>query len=421
MAGRSQRVAHQVMGAALAAWYRTLGRTGDLVPWIYEWNASRHLRRLREQHASWARRDAAEGSWSAAEARRWSQNGEDGLIAELTTRVGAPGRWFVEIGASDGGENCTRALAEAGWSGAWVEADPGRAALARSLGLDQVEIIEARAERATVSALLDAHGVPAEPDVLVVDIDGDDRGVLEAVLAHRRPRVLVLEYNAAYPPPASWSLPERAATGWDGTDRFGASLQALVDTAVGYELVVCDRTGVNACFVRTDLAGLLDLPDSPRAAYRPAAFSRHPFGHVRSRAAVAAPATLTLEDAALLTVTEPRLEGPSVVAPGGVVGVSVNVRNGSATPLSSGSPGGFALVLRWVDADAPPAPDAVRTPLAHPVPAGRSRRQVLWLEAPGSPGHHRLRVTGVVEGVAWLEFLDGDGRVADLEVTVSPG
>ena len=416
-----RRLVHRAMGASLSVWFRTLERLGDRVPAVYEWDARRQLRRLHDARARWSQRDAAEHSWSSAEARRWSQNGEDGLIEALLDRVGAPSRWFVEIGASDGGENCTRALAESGWSGAWIEADPGRAELARSLGFEHVEVIEARALRTSVSALLDAHGVPAEPDLLVVDIDGDDRGVLEAVLEHRRPRLLVLEYNAAYPPPASWSLPERAATGWDGTDRFGASLQALVDTAVGYDLVLCERSGVNAFFLRHDLTGSIDLPVSPRAAYRPAAYSRHPFGHVRSRTAAAAPAPITLDDAVSVTVAGPRLEGPAVVAPGEVVGVSVEVSNHSAVPLSSGWPGGFSLVLRWMDDDAPPAPDAPRTPLAHPVPARRTRRQVLWMEAPGSPGRHRLRVTGVVEGIAWLEFLDGDGRVADLEVTVAPG
>ena len=59
-----------------------------------------------------------------AESKQWSQNGEDGLLAELVRRVGQEEReerTFVEIGAADGSENCTRALAEIGWHGVWVE------------------------------------------------------------------------------------------------------------------------------------------------------------------------------------------------------------------------------------------------------------------------------------------------------------
>jgi hypothetical protein len=404
---------------ALTVEHRLLGGVGDRIPSLAEWEARRQLRRLRADRERWAVRDAEPGSWASFEGRRFSQNGEDGLIAALVDRIGAPGRWFVEIGAADGGENCTRALAEDGWSGIWFEGDPSRAALARSLGLDRVRVVEAMVHRGNATELLDAHQVPVEPDVVVVDIDGDDRGVLAAVLEHRRPRVLVVEYNAAYPPPAAWALPERAATGWDGTDRFGASLQALVDTAREHELVLCDRAGVNALFVRKDLAAGLDLPRSPGDAFRMAGHSRHPFGHVRSRAAVAAPDTIGLGDAAAITLVDGRLEGPSSVAPGGVVGLSLMVRNDGTVTLRSGRPGGFSLVLRWADGDEPPTPDAARTPLAHPVPPGATRREVLWIDAPTTLGRHRLRVTGVVEGVAWLEVLDGAGRTVDLEVTVA--
>ena len=416
---RSSRLLHRLRGTALTVQHRLLGRVGDRMPSVAEWEARRQLRRLRADRERWAVHDAEPGSWASFEHRRFSQNGEDGLIAALIHRVGAPGRSFVEIGAADGGENCTRALAEDGWSGVWFEGDPSRVSLARSLGLDRVQVVEAMVRRGNVTSLLDAHQVPEEPDVVVIDIDGDDRGVLAAVLEHRRPRMLVVEYNAAYPPPAAWALPERAATGWDGTDRFGASLQALVDTASGYELVLCDRTGVNACFVRKDLATGLDLPGSPGEAFRMAGHSRHPFGHVRSRAAVAPPEPIGLDGAGAITLVDGRLEGPPSVVPGGVIGLSFVIRNDGTVTLRSGRPGGFSLVLRWAVGDEPPAPDAARTPLSHPVPPGATRREVLWIDAPSTPGEHRLRVTGVVEGVAWLEQLDGAERTVDLEVTVT--
>ncbi len=421
--GRAVRTAaHRAAGTALYAAHRGADALGARLPGFEVWDARRGLGRLRRIRDRWAALDARPDSWSSFEERRWSQNGEDGLIAELVRRVGAPGRWFVEIGASDGAENCTRALAEAGWTGLWVEADPERVRVARGHDLAGVTVAEAFARRASISSLLDDFDVPAEPDVLVVDIDGDDLGVLESVLRHRRPRIVVVEYNAAYPPPASWALPERRADGWDGTDRFGASLQALVDAAVDHRLVVCDSTGVNAFFVRSDLAPLVPLPASVRAAYRPAAFSRHPGGHVRDREAVRAPGPgepITLEDARGVTLAGLRPEGPVRVRPGGTVGLSVEVRNGGSVPLRSGGPGGCSLVLRWVDDDEPPPPDAARTPLAHAIPPGGTRRVVLWMPAPPDPGPHRLRVTAVVEGVAWLDVLGGDGRALDLDVVVA--
>jgi len=44
---------------------------------------------------------------------------------------------------------------------------------------------------------------------------------------------------------------------WDGTNYFGASLEALVKLAreKGYRVVGCNYAGVNAFFVRNDVAG----------------------------------------------------------------------------------------------------------------------------------------------------------------------
>ncbi len=70
------------------------------------------------------------------ELRVFSQNGEDGVIAEISRRAGAPGRFFVEIGAGDRIECNCAALAElAGWQGLFIEAsDVETASLQRKYG-----------------------------------------------------------------------------------------------------------------------------------------------------------------------------------------------------------------------------------------------------------------------------------------------
>ena len=71
----------------------------------------------------------------------------------------------------------------------------------------------------------------------------------------RRPRFVVLETNPAFPPPDARTVAESEAP-WDGvTDRYGASLQALVlaSRAKGYSLVYVDVTGERAMFVRDEL------------------------------------------------------------------------------------------------------------------------------------------------------------------------
>ena len=88
-----------------------------------------------------------------------------------------------------------------------------------------------------------------------IDVDGIDLGIWRA-LSIARPRLVVIEYNAALDPAAALVQPLEPPREWDGTDFFGASLGALrrVGREKGYRLVHTDVTGVNAFFVREDLA-----------------------------------------------------------------------------------------------------------------------------------------------------------------------
>jgi len=57
----------------------------------------------------------------------YSQNGEDGVVAEIIRRLGLSSGWFCEFGAWDGryGSN-TFALLKRGWRGVMIEGDPAR-------------------------------------------------------------------------------------------------------------------------------------------------------------------------------------------------------------------------------------------------------------------------------------------------------
>ena len=126
----------------------------------------------------------------------------------------------------------------------------------------------------------DARGFSHDQlDVLSIDIDYNDYWVWEAV-QRLTPRVVVIEYNAVYPPPVRFSVPYDPNGWWDGTSHYGASLQALTDlgTSKGYALVACSLTGVNAFFVRNDLLAdahgnaLFHEPGSAKAHFEPQRF-----------------------------------------------------------------------------------------------------------------------------------------------------
>ncbi len=197
-------------------------------------------------------------SLSRFELRVLSQNGEDGVLAEIFRRVGAPARYFVEFGVESGRQgNCVYLADIAEWGGLFIEANPPlyRELNRKYAASPRVLTLEAMVTPANVEEIFSRVGVPAEPDVLSIDIDGGDYWIWEAI-ANYRPRVVVIEYNSTIDPSRRLVQP-RERTSWDGTDFFGASLAALraLGESKGYRLVHTDLTGLNAFFVREDLAG----------------------------------------------------------------------------------------------------------------------------------------------------------------------
>lgn len=192
-------------------------------------------------------------------ARVFSQNGEDGAIAEILRRIGpGPNQVAVEIGAGDGRENCTRFLVEQGWRALWCEGDPANTAIIRSewsveLAGTRLVLADGLVTRDNVGAVL--AGVPADFDVLSIDIDMNTSHVWRA-MARYRPRIAVVEYNPTFPPSVEWEVPYDPRAIWKGDSYFGASLKTLekLGEELGYRLVGCELSGVNAFFVREDLA-----------------------------------------------------------------------------------------------------------------------------------------------------------------------
>ena len=195
-------------------------------------------------------------------AQYWSQNYEDGMIAEIFQRIGLTARTFVEIGVEDGSETNTTLLLSQGWRGWWFEGNPTscqsiRKKLAHLPDLSsRLSLRESYVTPENIQILFQEQLVPNEVDLLSLDIDLDTYHIW-AALSDFRPRVVIVEYNSAIPPSQNWVNPYLPDRMWDGTQAFGASLKSfeLLGRKRGYSLVSCDITGVNAFFVRDDLVG----------------------------------------------------------------------------------------------------------------------------------------------------------------------
>mgnify|MGYP006282936971 CR=1 FL=1 len=190
----------------------------------------------------------------------YSQNDEDGIIAEIFRRIGACNRTFVEFGVEGGLENNTLYLLLQGWRGLWIEGGEEFVKTIRSRFSDVIKagrlsVAHSFISRDNINQTI-GRFAEGEIDLLSIDIDGNDYHIWEAVEVVR-PRVVVIEHNSKFPPPVSIAPAYVPDLVWRGDDYMGASLEALVRLGKrkGYSLVGCNIIGLNAFFVRDDLVG----------------------------------------------------------------------------------------------------------------------------------------------------------------------
>jgi len=228
---------------------------------------------------------------NCCEHKVFSQSGEDGIIEEIFKRIGTAHKKFAEYAPGDGLENNTLYLATLGWTGLWIEANPKhvraiRERFAAKLKDGTLALVEQAATAENIESLLERGSLPQDFDLLSVDIDLNDYWVWQKV-EHYRPRVVVIEYNAIFPPGCKWVVEYDPRARWDETSNFGASLTALelLGAERGYKLVGCTLAGTNAFFVREELvADRFCAPFTAENHYEPPRYylTSRKAGHRRS-------------------------------------------------------------------------------------------------------------------------------------------
>jgi len=191
----------------------------------------------------------------------YSQSDEDGIIQEIFRRIGVTNRTFVEFGVENGTEcNSVKLLLE-GWNGFWIEASKQHVLDIQNhfgpfLAHGKLKLSENLITADNINSIFKNAGTTGEIDLLSIDIDYNDYWVWKAI-TEINPRVVVIEYNATLRPPMSLVVPYDPSRMWDGTNYFGASLEAMVRLGreKNYRVVGCNYSGANAFFVRHDVAG----------------------------------------------------------------------------------------------------------------------------------------------------------------------
>jgi len=220
----------------------------------------------------------------------FSQSGEDGVIQRLFESIEPTRRFAVEFGCSDGvtGSNVRNLIVNHGWSGLLMDGDADAVRKARAAYADYpaATVAEEWIYPGNVELLFEKYGVPADLDLLVIDIDSNDYYVWR-VIRDYRPKVVIIEFNPNFPPPQKVVVEFHPMNYWEGSDYYGASIQSLYELGrkLGYELVHCTSAGTNLFFVDRKYYDRLNLGDtSPAALYRPPQYGlveggRAPNGH----------------------------------------------------------------------------------------------------------------------------------------------
>lgn len=125
----------------------------------------------------------------------YSQNGEDGVIAECLIRMHIENGKCVEFGAHDG-MFCsnTRRLIDLGWDGLMIECDPAL-----------FEQLQTNSQDCTTLKILNKAVTPGninelikDCDILSIDVDGQDYPLWKAYLGYAK--IVIVEINSNYPP-----------------------------------------------------------------------------------------------------------------------------------------------------------------------------------------------------------------------------
>ena len=206
---------------------------------------------------------------TAGRFRLLSQNQEDGMLWSLFQQIGTTTKTFVELGSGATGGNAAMLAGEFGWTGLLVEGDQGKVEYA-GRRFPRAKAVCAWITPETVNDLLERNGFAGEVDLLSVDVDGVDYWVWQAI-AVCSARLVMLEYNSMFGPDRAVTVPYDPK--FNRRDHrfcyYGASLSAMTQLSAtkGYRLVAVEPTGVNAFFLRNDVAPEIPACD-PAHVYR---------------------------------------------------------------------------------------------------------------------------------------------------------
>ena len=260
-------------------------------PKLIYWKAlSAGIRKKAEQHLDYFR-NSPPTVLSETSLDIFTYHGEDGMLLWLLKNMQNVPSYFIDIGAGDGIKgNCTNLAVHFGWNGLFIDQDQEKLSAGRKFyskikpGNPPIFMTET-VTVLNIDRLIGEAGVPEEPGLMSIDIDGNDYWIWKAITVIR-PRIVIIEAKVEF------GLRDVVVPYGDSNhhscDRQynGAGVEALrkLGREKGYKLVGANKQGYNLFFVQAgehipevSTASLLSDPEVKKSFYPESFFANHTF------------------------------------------------------------------------------------------------------------------------------------------------
>lgn len=183
--------------------------------------------------------------------KKYSQYGEESYLDFIFKNIGTTNKFFIDLGAWDGQHlSNTKYFAEKKWEGLLID------------GKDFPNVKNHFVTRENVLTVLKKYNTPTEPDLLSLDIDGNDYWILKKILSKFKPRVIISEYNSEHI--GSKTIKYNPDFVFWPCHYYGYTFDAGVKLAdeFGYK-VVFQNSSLNMYYVRKDIVGEVEHIANP--------------------------------------------------------------------------------------------------------------------------------------------------------------
>jgi hypothetical protein len=231
----------------------------------------------------------------------FSQQGEDGLLAFVLSKIPNKTGWCVEFGAWDGKSesNTHYFISQQSYHGVMIEADPLKYNLLREnmKAYDTICVnafVRPEGEN-KLDNILSLTPIPKQFDLLSIDVDGDDYHVWQS-LDKYQPTVVIIEINIRDKPgvkrinkPGSPIVRGNTGTSissmWGITGYTGTSISSMTELAISKQYSLLANVHCNAIFVRREYLNLFhdrEVTPDEVFTYEDHRISELSFGEMRS-------------------------------------------------------------------------------------------------------------------------------------------